>query len=191
MKAILNVLASEREICAALQLTGIQAGHHHWHEEGEGKVGQWRSREMWVTLLGSGSQSDLPRLALVYARVTNAVLRQERLPDWERVAVVWRPGGRSGALQYSDPLDVTGDPMATALQALNLGTGAPDAAPTSGMDLHLFYRSESSSLDLTVGCEVPAHAVIERCAIDALTRIGADNVDVRAIAESWSALTKS
>ena len=58
-------------------------------------------------------------------------------------------------------------------------------------DLNLFYRSESSSLDLTVGGDVAAHAVIERCAIDALTRIGANNIHVRAIAESCSALTKS
>jgi len=112
---------------------------------------------MWVTLLRSSSQCDLPRLALAYARVTNAVLRQEQLPDWPRVAVLWPPGGRSGTLRYSDPLDVTGDPLAPALE---------------------------------VSDEVAAHAVIERCAIDVLRRIGADHADVRAVAESWSALTK-
>jgi len=190
MKALLNMLGSEREICAALQLTEIQAGRHHWHEEGEGKVGEWRSREMWVALLRPGSQSELPRLALVYARVTGAVLRQERLPDWERVAVVWRPGGRSGTLRYSEPLDVTGDPLTPALESLNLGSKDPAPAATSGMEINLFYRSESLSLDLDVSDEVAAHTVIEQCAIDVLRRIGADNADVGAFAENWSALTK-
>jgi hypothetical protein len=189
MKAFLNMLAPELEICAALQLTAIQSGRHHWHEEGEGKVGQWQSREMWVALLRPSSDSGLPRVALVYARVTDVVLCRERLPDWERVAVVWRPGGRSGSLRYSDPLDVESDPMASALRALDLGkTGA--AASTTKRAINVFYRSESASLDLDVSTEVTAHGVIERCAIDILLRIGAGEPEVCAIAERWDALAQ-
>lgn len=180
-------IASEEAICSSLRLSKIAAGIQHLHEKTGSKTGQCHIDSICVAGILPHS-AEIPKMALIYAKANNVFYKGEKLPDWERLALLRRAKPKKNDLIYSQPIDCSGNPFSALLSKVDLSSKLDDTKTNSPVDFILASHDSLAGAELYISAGMQLQAQLEVASLSLLEQLAKQDEDVAGIIQRWKAL---
>ncbi len=154
-KELVNLVGTEAEISSSLDLEWLRLGKQCQRED-RAKVGECTVTRMWIAGVWPMGAS---KACFVYAEAANVVYKRERLPNWKRLAMVWRDKSCDNLQRFIEPIEMESDPLVPVLSKLDLTSTVDEGR--NEIAYFLLGETENTSFDFRFSSGIVMRRVVE------------------------------